>query len=466
MPFDGRKATKIEVNVPDALNYSKLGLSLLGQFQNLCNMRGQVVGSSTVAFPGGPTFTLYVNPVHNLLQIDAPTGGLIVPKGKEAEDATVKREEHTLPCLYYYGYPADAPEGATPVYAPADWSLDLAGPFEDTIHKKQSIAHPVDDTYQTVQEHGPMGPASGWGESVYIGYIDGGQFYVEGGSLPSAFDAIAKNCWMMLRVRTGGVAHNDYPFIGRLLVNGRIIGEGITNASYLMFESQAYYAQYIPDYHWEEGENRVVRAVERNIGRNHPDSYEVSDFWGAAATEESIHVYFLREEDFDSYYNVFDGEGGTHPSFWDTSLVFDANDWIPDEYKWRKARYKYYLMISGVKHLVCESIRGGWENTFMGRIAVGQQADIIQHGESSYLYLAVWDEKNAPDTTGDEYRGFAYQDAAHGYFAKKWTRTLRGKVEVAQIKDKGGNPVFYALPCLYYAPPIRAEETETVTREE
>jgi hypothetical protein len=103
MPWDGKKATKMQVSNPSDMQYAKYGLHLMGQFQNLCDMRGQVVGSSTVAFPGGPTFTLYVNPAYNVLTIQAPSGGLVVPK-RHIEVIEEKKEEQPQKGFVWRGF--------------------------------------------------------------------------------------------------------------------------------------------------------------------------------------------------------------------------------------------------------------------------------------------------------------------------------------------------------------------------
>jgi hypothetical protein len=105
MPFDGRKSIKIEVTDPIlGPQYAKLGLSFLGQFQNLCDMRGQVIGSNTVMIPGGPTFTMYVNPVFNIVRIETPVPQPIIVASIEDVEPEYPRITETVYSWFYEAY--------------------------------------------------------------------------------------------------------------------------------------------------------------------------------------------------------------------------------------------------------------------------------------------------------------------------------------------------------------------------
>jgi hypothetical protein len=101
-PWDGKKNVKINVSSPDAVQYAKYGMGLLGTFENLCTMRGQVVGTDTIAIPGGPTFTLQVNPAYNVLTISQPRPSISVPVPTEEKAIVTMTEEKSLKLALYF----------------------------------------------------------------------------------------------------------------------------------------------------------------------------------------------------------------------------------------------------------------------------------------------------------------------------------------------------------------------------
>jgi hypothetical protein len=103
VPFDGKKSIKVQLNSPEAMRFTKAGLALLDQFQHKLDDRGQIVGTDTIRIPGGPAFTLYVNPAYNVLMISVPVkepavaGFPEVPRIEERKEETRAKK----PVIYF-----------------------------------------------------------------------------------------------------------------------------------------------------------------------------------------------------------------------------------------------------------------------------------------------------------------------------------------------------------------------------
>jgi hypothetical protein len=157
MPFDGKKTTKVQVSGPAAMEHVKLGLSLMNRFQNLCDMRGQIVGSDTVAIPGGPTFTLYVNPAYNVLTVNMP----IFHVQEEEEKKIVEKKVIPVAYALYNG----AGERS---YIMANLrTLMPYGDILETVTEKTPNWYNYcgsSDTRSVVLE-------DSWSDPVYVGYV-------------------------------------------------------------------------------------------------------------------------------------------------------------------------------------------------------------------------------------------------------------------------------------------------------